>query len=92
MNLKDAQLCIDCEWIYAHSSHCPRCASSISYPVARALDRELHSVAHLSRPLPVAQVIARPALVPGNTVAVAVVAEPLAPPQRGSFTSLLQSA
>ena len=53
MNLRDAQLCIDCEWIYALADSCPRCGSAISFPVARALDHEVHSVAHLARPLPV---------------------------------------
>lgn len=53
MNLQDAQLCIECEWLYADSRTCPRCGSGVGYPVARALDRQLHSIAHLSRPMPV---------------------------------------
>ena len=93
MNLQDAQLCIDCEWLYALANSCPRCGSSVSYPVARALDRELHSVAHLAKPLPVPAPIAapaRPSLVPSNTVAVAVLAD--ASSREGEFTTLLRSA
>ena len=93
MNLKDAQLCIDCEWIYALANSCPRCGSAVSFPVARALDHEVHSVAHLARPLPVPSPVTasqRPALVPSNTIAVAAMPEPQ--PLRGKFTSLLRSA
>lgn len=40
MNLQDAQLCIECEWIFAESAHCTRCGSHVSYPVARRMNAE----------------------------------------------------
>ncbi len=52
MNLKEALLCIDCEWLYAQCSHCPRCGSHVSYPLARAIDGRQSVLPHLVKPRP----------------------------------------
>jgi len=39
MKLQEAVLCIDCEYLYSHSNHCPQCGSQVSFPLGRALDR-----------------------------------------------------
>jgi len=44
MNLRDALLCIDCEWLYSASTHCPRCGSQVAYPVARAMNDDRAAV------------------------------------------------
>jgi hypothetical protein len=44
MNLQDALLCIDCDWLYAFASSCPRCGSHVSYPIARAMDQNRGAV------------------------------------------------
>jgi hypothetical protein len=101
MNLQDAQLCIDCEWIYADARTCPRCGSGVGYPVARALDRQLHSVVHLARPVPVPALV-RPLaplapiapiapLAPLVTAAAAAVRDELEP-RRARVTGALRSA
>ena len=54
MNLEDAVLCIDCEWVYSaleHPADCPRCQSRVRFPLARKMNEALHSVAHLARPM-----------------------------------------
>ena len=50
MNLKEAQLCVDCEWLYALGSHCPRCGSHVSFPLARAIDGQQSLLPHLNEP------------------------------------------
>ena len=37
MELKNAILCIDCEWVYAQRTTCPRCGSHVAFPISRAL-------------------------------------------------------
>jgi uncharacterized paraquat-inducible protein A len=44
MELNHALLCVDCEWLYAHHSSCPRCGSQVAFPLARALDRRTQAV------------------------------------------------
>ena len=39
MKLEEALLCVECESLYAVSSHCPQCGSRVSYPISRALNR-----------------------------------------------------
>ena len=43
MKLQEALLCVDCEALYALSSHCPECGSQVAYPLGRALNREASS-------------------------------------------------
>ena len=50
MNLQDAQLCIDCDWLYSYASSCPRCGSHVSYPVARAMDQNRGAVERMEWP------------------------------------------
>jgi hypothetical protein len=50
MNLSEAQLCIDCEWVYPVASHCPRCGSQVAYPVARAMDRNPAVMSRMAEP------------------------------------------
>jgi len=52
MDLRDAVLCVECEWIFDHASHCPRCGCQVTFPIARAMDRRLGAVGRLSRPVP----------------------------------------
>jgi len=40
MTLREALLCVDCEWLYAESAHCPRCGSRVAYPLARAMNQD----------------------------------------------------
>jgi hypothetical protein len=94
MNLQDAQLCIECEWIYADSRTCPRCGSGVGYPVARALDRQLHSIAHLSRPMPVPALVRplAPVPVPVLATAAASAVRDEIEPRRVRVTGALRSA
>jgi hypothetical protein len=50
MNLQEAVLCVECEWIFDHSSHCPRCGCQVIFPVARAMDRRLAALGGLQQP------------------------------------------
>jgi hypothetical protein len=52
MNLQEAVLCVECEWIFDHASHCPRCGCHVIFPVARAMDRRLAAIGGLSQPAP----------------------------------------
>lgn len=52
MNLQEAVLCVECEWIFDHASHCPRCGCHVIFPVARAMDRRLAAVGGLPQPAP----------------------------------------
>lgn len=61
MNLQDALLCIDCDWLYSYASSCPRCGSHVSYPVARAMDKNLAAVERMEWPPATAQVRSKPA-------------------------------
>lgn len=59
MNLADAVLCIDCEWIYSSlesPQQCPRCQSRVGFPLARKMNDARHSVTHLSRPMGIVQI------------------------------------
>jgi hypothetical protein len=38
MNLRESLLCVDCEWLYADATSCPRCGSRVAFPVARAMN------------------------------------------------------
>jgi len=49
MDLRNALLCVECEWLYADSTSCPRCGSRVAFPVARAMD---HDQAAVGRYLP----------------------------------------
>ncbi len=52
MDLRDAVLCVECDWIFDHATHCPRCGCSVTFPIARNLNRRLAAVARLPRPTP----------------------------------------
>ena len=52
MKLQEALLCVDCESLYAFSSHCPQCGSQVSYPLGRALNRTATSAAFLAEAAP----------------------------------------
>ena len=63
MNLREAQLCVDCEWLYADSTICPRCGSHVAFPVARAMNHSVSVVARFAAPRRLPAAVARPALV-----------------------------
>lgn len=44
MDLRNALLCVECEWLYADSTSCPRCGSRVAFPVARAMDHDQSAV------------------------------------------------
>lgn len=50
MDLKTALLCVDCEWIYAGATSCPRCGSHVAFPVARAMDHDQAAVGRYLTP------------------------------------------
>jgi hypothetical protein len=50
MDLRTALLCVDCEWIYADATSCPRCGSHVAFPVARAMDHDQAAVGRYLKP------------------------------------------
>ena len=50
MNLREALLCVDCEWIYADSTTCTRCGSRVAFPVARAMNHNASVVLRFRAP------------------------------------------
>lgn len=74
MELQVAVLCVECEWIFDHASHCPRCGCQVLFPIARAMDRRLAAIGRLSQPAP-----PPPRLVSGAAASVAAPRESPAP-------------
>jgi hypothetical protein len=74
MDLQVAVLCVECEWIFDHASHCPRCGCQVIFPIARAMDRRLAAVGRISQPAP-----PPPRLVAGAAARVASPPEPSLP-------------
>jgi hypothetical protein len=81
MNLKEALLCVDCEWLFEQATNCPRCGSQVTYPLARAMDRRLAAVGCMARPVPPPRLVPRPATLPPPATPAAVLDVPEAEPQ-----------